>query len=115
MKESHRIFYKDLVCWARNGLICIENKKNGDFQVMTVSTFLPRLRAILKESELYLPDERNKCQNFIDEAIKLCKIAHKQGRPDHESSKEFIVNHPSIHLPKLILPPDFKNKENSYN
>jgi hypothetical protein len=105
MGESKRYYFKDLMFWARNGIICVENTRTGEFNTMMVRDFAERVRAILRESEFMPPEERKKHQDFVEDAIKVCRIAQKQGRPDILNVREHVAKHPSIYNKKLVYSP----------
>lgn len=105
MGESKRYYFKDLMFWARNGIICVENTRTGEFNTMMVRDFAERVRAILRESEFMPPEERKKHQDFVEDAIKVCRIAQKQGRPDILNVREHVARHPSIYNKKLVYSP----------
>lgn len=88
MRDQHKqgkvYAYKNLIFWAQGGVICIEDKENGDFNTVTAAEFAARIitvREILAKDRHRFTDERNEDHNFILNGCACVKEARKQGDP----------------------------------
>lgn len=100
--------------WAERGLIHFEDSRTGQYQVMTVKTFLERLQGIndllskgrkVENQGFAHADEIDRQMRFIEQGIELAKKAKQQGSPDdpnvrRQKAAELPV---SVSVPKLIL------------
>ncbi|MDZ7345395.1 MAG: hypothetical protein ONA69_01225 [candidate division KSB1 bacterium] len=100
IRNGKRYRFRDLVFWARQGIICIENVQTGEFHTLMVRDFAARAQALLRASEFMPPQERKEHQDFVENAIKACREAQAQGRPDDPKARGYIARHYQQYLPE---------------
>ena len=82
--------------WAEHGMICSEDR-HGGYKVHTVRDILYRLRAIndmlgnTRKNNAYRPDELLAHRTYIEDMLKVCKIAQDQGRPEVPEARKQII------------------------
>lgn len=100
--------------WAERGLIHFEDSRTGQYQAMTVRTFLERLDAIntllskgrkVENKDFLHPDEVDRQMRFIEQGVELVKKAKSQGDPTDPKVRQQKVNDlpVSVAVPKLVL------------
>lgn len=92
--RGKRYKFGSLLFWAECGMICTEDLQNGDFKVVLVKDFLLRARSILRSiNRMKYADEREQHMTMVENAIKACKEAQAQGRPDDPKAVAYILRH----------------------
>lgn len=100
--------------WAERGLIHFEDSRTGQYQAMTVKTFLERLQGIndllskgrkVANKDFVHPDEVDRQMRFIEQGVELAKKAKSQGDPTDPKVRQQKVNDlpVSVAVPKLVL------------
>ncbi|MDZ7345765.1 MAG: hypothetical protein ONA69_03140 [candidate division KSB1 bacterium] len=100
IREGKRYRFRDLVFWARQGIICIENIRTGEFHTLMVRDFAARAQSLLRASEFMPPQERKEHQDFVENAVRACREAQAQGRPDDPKARSYIARHYQQYLPE---------------
>lgn len=81
-KEGKHQSHEDLDFWAEDGLIVIEDKRNGDFNVVTCSDFAKRAKAInLEAKRASYPSDRDNLNDWVVKMHTVWKEARAQGDP----------------------------------
>ncbi len=79
-KEGRHYSFMDLEFWAEDGLIFIEDRRDGDFKVITCKEFVNRAKAINEEAKReFYPDDRAKLNNCVMAMHEVWKEAKSQG------------------------------------
>jgi hypothetical protein len=100
--------------WAERGLIHFEDSRTGQYQAMTVKTFLERLQGIndllskgrkSDNKDFAHPDEIDRQMRFIEQGVDLARKAKEQGSPDDPHVRRQKANElpVSVSVPKLVL------------
>ena len=98
-REGKRYRFRDIVFWADSGMICWEDVKTGEFAIVLVREFLLRAHAILGGiNRLKYASEREEQMRFVEEAIKACRQAKEQGRPDDPAAVADMINQRRKHM-----------------
>lgn len=99
--------------WAENGLIRYEDSRTSAYDVMSVRTFLERLRAVndmlsngnTKEAtQMIHRDELERHMRFVEDGLELARIAKEQGEPSNaDARKQAKASRPtSVIVPRAI-------------
>lgn len=87
-KDGKHFRFRKLEYWAQSGMICVqddryESSDPRSFEIVMVREMLYRIRAINAEIHLIkYRDEREEHHKLVDNMIKCCRQAQRQGRPD---------------------------------
>lgn len=87
-KIGHKFKHKNLVIWAEEGQICVEDhrcdpKDDGAFTVMEVGDLQARAAGVRRTLETFkYPYDRQMMERFLDDCKKTISDAIKQGRKD---------------------------------
>lgn len=82
-REGTHYLHKDLELWAEEGLIFIEDRKKGDFQINTCADMKERAIALYKESKRAdtHPDARDELNKWVITINEAWRDAKAQGDP----------------------------------
>lgn len=81
-QEGKRYTFQELIFWAEDGLVYIEDKRDGDFNVVTCRDFVARAKAINEEAKLSLyPSDVQQLQDCVLKMHQAYKDAKNQGDP----------------------------------
>lgn len=79
-KEGKHHKFMDLEFWAEDGLIFIEDRRDGDFKVITCKEFAHRADAINEEAKReYYADDRHRLNDCVLAMHEVWKEAKTQG------------------------------------
>lgn len=100
----------ELRFWAERGLVRCEDSRDNSYTVMSIKTFLHRVKGIndmLGNSRedrrgLMHEDKVQDLRRFIDQALSVAKQAQEQGSPDDPSARRDAVRR----LPATVIVPD---------
>lgn len=82
IKSGKRYEHDDLIFWAEDGVVFIEDKRNGDFNVITCRDFAQRARAINGEAKrAKYPSDRDNLNDWVVKMHDCWKDAKGQGDP----------------------------------
>ena len=103
--------FGNLRIWPENGLIKIEDKRDGSYEAITVKEALLRAKALndmVKNSgahirnrtkdAAYYSDEIKTIQDLVESVVNACRIAREQGMPDDPVSRQERINR----RPKMV-------------
>jgi len=95
----------DLVFYAQNGMIVMEDEGNGDFFVVTRREFLERAQALNRmNSRERHADQRDKINRTVEEMICCVKDAKFQGDPLDPRVQEWYLKHRPWKNQQLLIP-----------
>jgi hypothetical protein len=81
-KEGKRFKHSDLEFWAEEGLIYMEDRRNGDFNVVTCRDFALRAAAINEEAKrAKYPSDAKDLNDWVLKMHECWKEAKTQGDP----------------------------------
>ncbi len=81
-KAGRHYKFQDLEFWAEDGLVYVEDRRNGDFNVITCRDFVQRAKAINEEAKLSLyPSDVEELQSCVLKMYQVYKDAKSQGDP----------------------------------
>ncbi len=81
-KVGQHYNFQDLEFWAEDGLIFIEDRRQGDFNIVTCRDFVDRAKAINGEAKLSLyPSDVEQLQACVLKMHAAWKEAKEQGDP----------------------------------
>lgn len=79
-QKPHR--FRDLVFWAEDGAIVMQNEDTGRVTIMPVKEFLVRLQALNRgNTREHRPDEREELASAVEAGIRIAREAKAQGDP----------------------------------
>lgn len=106
--------YKNLRFWPERGLIHVEDSRNNSYKSMSIREALFRVQALndmvkasTQETDYY--DEITAQQSFIEDILRIVKVAQEQGSPDDPSAvRDLARRRPtSIVVPRAEALNDF--------
>jgi hypothetical protein len=89
-REGKHYKHDDLEFWPEDGLIYIEDRRNGDYNVVSCNDFAQRARAINGEAKrAKYPSDRDNLNDWVLKMHECWKEAKTQGDPmDPEIAKQ---------------------------